>query len=142
MFIRNPFNYDMDIASFKTGLDCSSDPTRAQQHMRDETDINIMVERFARTGMPPAPPVSPDPVDFDQVFDFQSAMNVVVEGRQAFMELPAKVRARFQNDPGQFLAFIHDDSNMLEAQALGLVPRPAVEPVKDSVNVEESGNTE
>lgn len=143
MFVRSAYNYDSDVASHRSGLDCSDSPTRAQQHMRDETDINVMIERFARTGMPPAPPVPPEPADFDQVFDFQSAMNVIVEGREAFMSLPSKVRARFQNDPAQFLAFVHDDSNRLEAEALGLVEKRLVEPPaasEPSPTIESDGN--
>nr|QJB20506.1 MAG: internal scaffolding protein [Microvirus sp.] len=121
IFLRTPFNYDADVVSFQTGLDCSDDPSRAQQHMRDECDINVMVERFTRTGEIPQAPVVPHPVDFDEVFDFQSAMNVVVEAQRSFDALPAKVRARFSNDPGEFLAFVHDPASQEEARALGLL---------------------
>lgn len=126
MFIRSPYNYDTDIVSHKSGLDCSDSPSLAQQHMRDECDINIMVARFAKTGIPDAPPVIPSVVDFDEIFDFQSAMNVIVDGRKAFAGLPSRIRARFDNDPGQFLAFVHDSSNRDEAVSLGLVSRETV----------------
>lgn len=138
MFVRSPYNYDADIDSFQSGLDCSDSPSLAQQHLRDECDINVLVARFARVGLPDVPPVFPDMADFDEVFDFQSAMNVIVEGREAFSRLPSNVRARFSNDPGQFLAFFHDDKNRAEAEALGLVVKqepviePIVEPVVDS----------
>lgn len=130
-FLKTPYNFDSDIDSFSSGLDCSDSPSLAQQHFRDECDINIMVERFARTGVPPAPQV-PAAVEFNEVFDFQSAMNVVVEAQRGFSTLPAKVRARFSNSPGEFLAFVQDESNRDEAVALGLVPKPVpavVEPV-------------
>lgn len=124
VFVRSPYNYDGDIVSFKTGLDCSSDPSRAQQHMRDETDINVMVAKFSR-GMPiPTPPNVPASVDFDEVYDFQSAMNVIVRAEQSFASLPSSIRTRFQNDPAKFLAFVYDDRNRDEAVRLGLVPKP------------------
>lgn len=133
MLVKTPYNYDGDVESFRTGLDCSDAPTRAQQHFRDETDINVLVARFARTGVPDAPPVAP-PVDFDDVFDFQSAMQRIIDARAAFGALPAKVRARFSNDPGQFLAFVGEDSNRDEAIALGLVPRPVEVPLDSPID--------
>lgn len=128
VFIRSPFNYDPDIDSFKSGLDCSSSPSRAQQHFRDECDINVLVARFQRTGMAP-PPQAPDLAVFDQVFDFQTAMDAVVSARESFQALPSAVRSRFHNDPGEFLAFIHDDDNRSEALKLGLISPPPPDPV-------------
>lgn len=124
--VRSPFNYDPDVISFQSGVDFSHSPSRAQQHFRDETDINVMVQRFQRTGVPPVPPV-PAMAEFNQIFDFQSAMDTVVKAKQAFAALPSKVRSRFQNDPGQFLEFFNDPSNADEAVRLGLasaLPEP------------------
>lgn len=140
--LRSQASFDPDINSFQSGVDFSSSTSRAQQHMKDECDINVMVDRFARTGIPPAPPISPAVTDFDAVFDFQSAMNVIRAGKEAFMELPAKVRTRFSNDPSRFLEFIHNDENRHEAIALGLIPKsapsepPAQEVVAPPVNKE------
>lgn len=121
MFIRSAFNYDGDVVSHKGSVDCSGDPTRAQQHMKDECDINFMVERFSRTGEIPVPPVVPAQVDYDDVFDFQSAMNVVIAGERAFDSLPAKIRKEFDNDPGRFLQFLSKDENYDEAVRLGVL---------------------
>ena len=49
VFVRNPYNYDMDKVSNETGLECK-DPSLAQQHMKDECDINTIVEQFRVTG--------------------------------------------------------------------------------------------
>lgn len=121
MLVRSPYNYDGDVVSHQTGLDCSDSPSRAQQHFRDECDINVMVERFQRTGVPPAPPVSPDVQDFTKVHDFRSAMQAVIDARSAFGSLPSKVRQRFANDPALMLDFLNDPSNIHEAERLGLV---------------------
>lgn len=125
MFVRSPFNYDGDVVSHKTGLDCSDSEDRCQQHFRDETDINVLVQRFINTGVPDAPP-APAMADFDQVFDYQSAMNTLIDAQKAFGALPSKIRTRFQNDPHQFLSFIHDSDNRDEAIRLGLIPKPVV----------------
>ena len=47
-------------------------------------------------------------------------MNVIVQARESFMTLPAKTRARFQNDPQQFMEFMHDENNFDEIVKLKL----------------------
>lgn len=41
--------------------------------------------------------------DFLGVSDYQTALNQVIEAEEAFDALPAKVRARFDNQPVDFL---------------------------------------
>ena len=40
-----------------------------------------------------------------------------------FLDLPAKVRDRFKNDPGQFLEFATDPSNVDELVKMGLATK-------------------
>lgn len=116
-------NYDTDQASNESGLKCE-DPSLAQQQFKEEVDINTIVNRFGLTGQLPNDLEVPVSGDFTGVFDFQSAMNVVRAAEESFMEMPAHVRARFHNDPGEFLDFVHDDSNRTEAQKLGILAKP------------------
>lgn len=135
MIIRSPYNYDTDVVSFQTGLDCSDSPSLAQQHFRDETDINVMVQRFQRTGVPESPPSFPGVQDFTDVHDFRSAMQAVIDADRAFASLPSSVRERFMNDPARLLDFISDDSNIEEAVRLGIaVPRETASPDVSSGN--------
>lgn len=126
MKFRNGYNYDADEASIQSGLACR-DESLAVQHMRDECDINVMIKRYAKIGMPPPPAVWPTDADFDEIFDFQSAMNVIAQGREAFNRLPSEARERFHNNPAHFLEFIGDNNNLAEAENLGLVPRGTYE---------------
>jgi len=128
IFIRTPYNYDTDEVSNETGLVCP-EPTMAQQQFREEADINIIMERFGRTGELVAPVRLPQYGDFTGVTDYHSAMNAVVEAQASFDSLPANIRARFQNDPAQFVEFCLDDSNRHEAVKLGLV-QPRIEPAE------------
>lgn len=128
-FIRTPFNYDTDAASQATGLDCGPE-TKTQQQFKDEVDINTIVERFGVTGEMPEKFNFPTEQDFTETFDFQSAMNVTIQARDEFMKMPAKTRARFQNDPQQFMEFMHDDGNIEEAIRMGLATKrePEIKP--------------
>ena len=131
IFIRTPYNYDTDEVSNETGLVCP-EPTMAQQQFRDEADINTIMERFGRTGELVAPVRMPQYGDFTGVSDYQTALNAVIEAQASFDALPANVRARFENDPGQFVEFCLDDKNREEAVRLGLVPGK-VEPAEPAV---------
>lgn len=119
VFLRTPYNYDTNKASDEAGLECS-DPSLTQQQFKEEADINTIVDRFLRSGVLPTPVNMPQYVDYEGVFDFQSAMNVVRQADENFMRLDAKVRARFNNSPQEFLEFFANPDNTDEAVRLGL----------------------
>ena len=133
VFVRNPYNYDMDKVSDETGLKCL-DPSLAQQHMKDECDINVIVERFGVTGELPTTPIPPTFGDFSGVSDYHSAINAVRASEEAFMALPAKIRERFDHDPNVLLQFLQDESNRNEAIEIGLIDgEPVVAPIVSAV---------
>lgn len=120
VFLRTPYNYDVNEASDASSLVCE-DPSLAQQHARDECDINTIVRRFGLTGQLPSGVKAPQYGDFTHATDYHSALNAVRAADAAFMELPADVRTRFNNDPGALVDFVSDASNRAEAEKLGLV---------------------
>lgn len=118
--------------SFETGLVCSEDDDMAQQQFKEEVDINTIVRRFGLTGQLPENLRMPVSGDFTAVTDFQTAMQTVRQAQEEFLRVPAEIRARFANDPGQFMAFLEDERNKDEAIKLGLV-NPPVEKTRDMV---------
>ncbi len=131
-FVRDPYNYDRDEASNASGL-CCEDPSLAQQHMKDECDINVIVERFGVTGQLPQSPVSPTYGDFSGVTDYHSALNQINATMDDFMALPAQLRVRFDHDPVKLLQFLENEENRSEAIQLGLIDgKPVVEPIVSS----------
>jgi len=113
--------YDnFEAMSDKTGLKCL-DSSLTQQQFKEEADINNIVDRFMKTGHLPDPVSMPQYVDYEGIFDFQSAMNVVRQADENFMRMDAKVRSRFHNSPQEFLEFFADPANYDEAVRLGLV---------------------
>ena len=119
-FIRNPYNYDKEEVSNETGLLCQ-DVSLAQQHMKDECDINVIIERFGVTGELPNSPVSPRYGDFSEVTDYHSALNQINATMDDFMAMPAKLRVRFDHDPVKLLEFLNNEANRSEAISLGLI---------------------
>lgn len=122
--LRAPYAYDADLASEEAGF-VSDGPSMTKQAFAEESDINVIVERFMKSGVIPEirMPISGD---FTDVQDFRGCMDAVVKARESFDELPAAVRARFQNDPAQFVDFCLVEENWDEAMKLGLISEEAV----------------
>lgn len=123
-FVRQVFKYDADSVSRETGLFCDPAEGLTDPSHKDECDINEIVRRFGITGELPQAVAIPLSGDFtDVVTDFHSAMNMVRSAEEGFMALPADIRQRFGNDPGQLISFLEDDKNREEAEKLGIVTR-------------------
>lgn len=98
-----------------------------QQHFAAEADINTIMARYQRTGIlvDPLNPGTRKPQygDFGSVMEYQESMNIIIAAQEAFDDLPATVRKRFNNDPAEMLAFLEDDSNRDEAIRLGFIDK-------------------
>ena len=122
--VRSAFDYDSESVSLETGF-VDNTESMTQQSFKDECDINVILRRFAVTGELPENVRVPQYQEFDGVFDFQTAMNLVRTSQEAFEAMPATVRERFNNDPARFMDFVNDADNYDEALKMGIVnPRP------------------
>lgn len=121
VMLRTDYNYNRDLASLASGLACE-DSSRTRQDMKDECDINVIVERFGLTGELPLSVNMPFNGEFNTVIDYQTALNRIMQADDAFMEFPANVRERFHNNPAEMIAWAEDRNNLEEARALGLAP--------------------
>lgn len=127
--VRKPLEYDAAMASTLSSMTFAK-PSRTQQHFKEESDINFIVNRFLKTGT--LPDVNPSAMYGDFLHapgSYQEALNLVIEAQDGFNALPAEMRARFNNDPGELLTFLQDENNRDEAITLGLIEK-SVEAVK------------
>lgn len=148
--MRVPFAYDADAVSLENGLVCPED-SLAEQGEAEDADINVLMKRFGVTGHMPARGSLPLVTngDFVPAMTFQESMDKIVKAREAFMELPADVRARFDHDPGKFVDYCTpsgdekvDKRRLEDLREWGLaVPEkpPAVEPPPMRVQVVNQG---
>lgn len=102
-------------------LNCD-DPSLAQQHFKDDVDINVLLERFKVTGQMPQGLVLPQYGDYTGVTDFRQAAESIRRAKEAFLDVPFDVRKRFDNDALQFADFCADPKNLEEVRKLGLAP--------------------
>ena len=76
VFVRSPYNYDAELVSDETGLDCL-DVSLTKQSFVEECDINTIVRRFGLTGELPDGVRAPTFGDFTEVVDFKTACDAV-----------------------------------------------------------------
>ncbi|WNK12396.1 MAG: internal scaffolding protein [Microvirus sp.] len=119
VLIRNPYNYDRDSVSENTGLLCR-DESRTIQEQKEDADINTVVRRFGLTGELPSDLRTPQYGDFTGITDYQTALNSIQAANEAFMQLPAKIRSRFEHDPAKYVDFCMNPENRKEGEELGI----------------------
>lgn len=106
-----------------------------KQSMKAECDINGIMKRFERTGLI-SHVVAREAyfANVSEVPDFAQAVAVVRDAENMFMSLPAKLRARFDNDAAKYVQFCGDPANYQEMMDLGLRDKPkVVEPLEVKV---------
>lgn len=95
---KTPHNHDTRLESQRTAI-YFRDPSLTKQEFVEETDINVILERFMKTGQPPPltlPEHFLDVTNRSTYYDFAQA---AAEANHLFYMLPAKQRAEFLNDP-------------------------------------------
>lgn len=98
-------------------------PGRTKQSHVEECDINVIMGKAHKTGVISfVSKREPEYMDVEQI-DYQEAVNRVMAAEEMFLDMPAKLRRRFNNNPGEFLTFIQNPENIEEARDLGLVER-------------------
>lgn len=103
--------------------------SRTQQHDAKYTDINYILKRYEKDQiLEHVNQHQGEYGDFSMTPDFQESMNKLNDAQNMFMTLPASVRKKFENDPGQFLAYATDEKNKEGMQELGLLPKPSKTP--------------
>lgn len=93
-----------------------------RQEFAEDCDINRIMARFEKTALVEhVAKYEGRYGDFSEMPEsYQDAIELVREAEALFMDVPAKIRERFNNDPAEYLAFCLDDRNKAELQELGL----------------------
>lgn len=102
-----------------------TEPSMTEQHFKDDCDINNIVAQYQQTGVLPQGDRQPLFGDFaDFPTDLMSSQKYFDDAQERFMQLDARLRKEFDNDPVKLLAFIGDSNNRDRAIELGLIERP------------------
>jgi phage internal scaffolding protein len=127
MIVRSQLSYNADELSLSTGLVCP-EPSRTLQSCKDDCDLNLIVDRMTKTGEQLPQASITDYGDFTGVEDYHTLMNRLIDAQNAFNDLNAPIRERFNNDPGRLFEFLNNENNRNEAIELGLLNKPEFQP--------------
>ena len=115
----------------RVSIDCSKDGLTEQSHAKS-CDVNRIVKRYERDGI--LMEKLPGYVDlsgarfgnFSDGISYQEACNAVLMADESFMALPPELRAKFSNDPAEFLDFVSNPDNKSKLVDLGLLAPESV----------------
>lgn len=97
------------------------EPSMTDQQWSEECDTNYILEKFRRTGQVTHLAKSQGIfADVSNVQDLLPSLIKMKEAEDAFLQYPAEVRRRFDNDVVKMLQFLDDPKNDDEAKKLGL----------------------
>lgn len=103
------------------GISFEGDPGKTDPSQAKDCDINLILDRYIRTGVLPGVDANALYGDFSEPLDYQAALNTVIRAQEQFNALDPYLRKRFNNDPAEFLEFIGDKDNYAEAKKLGIL---------------------
>lgn len=113
-------------------IDFTGDEGKTIQEQSEATDINNILERYARTGLiDHVQKHEPQYGEF-AAYDFQANQNMIAKITQTFEELPARDRQHFNNDPQQFVEFIAQQENIDDMKDGKIGNKPPSEPVEET----------
>lgn len=119
------FDPDRQVGLDPKGKPFFPDRSVTLQEFTAELDLNVIMARYKASGFDPSTlPVSTRKAlsgDFTGApQSYHEALTFITDTRNAFMTLDADIRARFENDPQQFLDFVSNPENQEELVKMGL----------------------
>lgn len=122
-----PFRTAYDGKPGPAGLSFVDAEDLTEQSHKDQCDVNRILERFQKTQLDVFAHRlgAGEYMDVSNVPDYQTALMQVRAAEEMFMEVPAEIRAEFDNDPGRFLSFVQDPGNVERMREMGLMPPEA-----------------
>ncbi|ALS03800.1 VP3 [Gokushovirus WZ-2015a] len=101
------------------GYDFFDEMSPVQQHFRDQSDINFIVNYWSRTGnFSSVNPIPARYVDCTAVQDYQNALDTLCKADEILEAMTPQQRLRFHNDPIAFIEYFSDPANIDELKAL------------------------
>lgn len=103
------------------------EPSLTDPQFKEQCDVNNILKYHTRSRTP-LPMLQGKYMDLTNAPDYMTALITIHNAEEAFMDLPAEARYRFQNDPSQLIHFLKDPKNSDEAIRLGLINKPPPTP--------------
>lgn len=92
-----------------------------QQHFAHEQDVRTIISQYDKTGL--IANVARGVAkygDYSEINEYRESLDLVNNANQMFMELPAEVREKFNNNAGIFFEFATNPENESDMIKMGL----------------------
>lgn len=123
MIWRNPYDRADQERYGKLTATVNLEPSMTKECFAVDADLNVLVQRFGITGVPVTPLDPSQFGDYSDAPDLRGALEIMRDAEDAFNNLPARVRRRFDNSAADLWDFLQNPENMAEAEELGIVVR-------------------
>lgn len=117
--IKTKYDYELQ-ASLAPGIGPFDKSMTNQADLKD-SDVNLIMARYEKTGLIMGTERAPRYGDFSEVPDYHTQLSAIRRVDAAFAALSPKIRNRFDNDPAKLLSFMENPENEKEAIELGLL---------------------
>ena len=110
-----------------------------EQHHKESCDMHVIMDKAQKRGiLEHVAKYQGTYGDFTQSVDLQENLNKVIKAQEMFETVPAKIRAKFGNDPYAYIEFMNDKENRDAIEKMGLdashlPPKPETEISKGEV---------
>lgn len=127
---RKQYDYARDAIERRLSDSVPEGESMTEQHHADNADLNIQLARMGVTDGAKIPAnlfAKVDPSyygDFSNAVDLHTALEQMREAERRFMELPAELRAKFDNKWANLHEWINDGKNLDEAIRLKMLTPP------------------
>lgn len=128
LFFKTPYNHDRDAESARVAT-VNDEPSLTKQEFKDETDINVLLERFMKNNEPPPAPLPEHFMDLTGRTTYFEMHSKMAEAKDAFYQLDPKIRYQYQNDPSKWADDVvrtieNGDLKGLEKMGISLPEKP------------------
>lgn len=117
-------HFVIEVIDSETGeVTFEPDKGKTRQEFKEETDINVIVERMtdkqATDWLEQHEEWLKSAVDQTVPnIEYRELLAVVMDAEERFLDLPADVRAGFNNDPAEFMEFVQSEGGDIELAEL------------------------
>lgn len=124
----------------KKVITINDQPSKTQQQFKDTVDVNNIMKKYKKTGVVTHLRNAAQGLymDLTAIPDLAEAKMQIAHAEELFMQIPAELRLKFNNDPALLISYLKDPANKKEAQAHGLIKPDPVLPFEEEKAKNES----
>lgn len=125
---KTPYNHDTNFESDRYAL-YTPEESRTKQEFKEDTDINVILDRFRRNAGEP-PIILPEHfADTTTATSYYAMASKAAEANATFYQLPPEIRADHLNDPARWAdevvkALQLEDRDKLNKLGIATIERP------------------